>query len=127
MRESDFAVVFWRSESSGYTYNVEEAGLYTEEEIKRFENPHDDSPIAEEVITPLLEKYVIDEIKLGSVVVNTKKNRKILKIKLKELLVGVYSNWDSRAFLTPEEFVKRYERIETLLEETREYLKKEEK
>lgn len=118
MKKKDFAILFWGPNSCGYRYNVNDAGIYTEDEIKSFDEDHycDDMPILKNVVDDLLVDMVIDNNKLGKVCLNNRKNRKLLRIKLDELRKGE-SNWDSGAFCEPKKFLHFNQKILNVVNE----------
>lgn len=105
--KKDFAILFWGPNRTGYRYNVNDVGIYTEEEAKTFDEDHysDDMPVLKEIVDDLLVNMVIDNTKLGKVCINNAKNRKILGVKLNELQSGDTS-WDKGAFCEPERFLQ---------------------
>jgi len=108
MNKKDHAILFWGKNNSGYTYNVDNAGLYDHDDITNRFPPsrhNNDAPIEDYIVDSITVKSVIDREVLGNIVINNAKNRKLLNIKLKELLPGD-TNWNYRAFSTPEEFLK---------------------
>lgn len=123
MKRKDGAVLFWRPEQSGYTYNVEEAGRYTKEETDMYhkEDRRDDPRVLEELVLPLMKKCVIDNSKLGSIVKNTPKNRKALNILLKQLL-NIDTGWTKECFIDPEEYIKRNSNIIKVSEDVENYI-----
>jgi len=104
--KKDYAILFWGPNHTGYRYNINDAGIYTEEEIKHFDEDHycDDKPVLKSLVDDLLIDMVIDNTKLGKVCLNNQTNRKILDIKLTELHSGE-TNWDKRAFCKPKLFL----------------------
>jgi hypothetical protein len=108
MSRKDHAVLFWGPDHRGYTYNVSNAGKYSEDDIKFIDSNHfcDDMPILCEVIDKLSIESVIDKSMLGKIVLNNKTNRDSIGIKIKELLTG-NTAWDSDAFCTPEIFLHK--------------------
>ena len=106
MHKKDFAVLFWGHNHTGYRYNLNDAGIYTEDQIKSFDKDHytDDKPILKSIVDDLLLDMVIDNTKLGKICLNNPSNRKILGIKLTELHSGE-TNWDRRAFCEPKKFL----------------------
>lgn len=106
MSRKDYAVLFCGPNKQGYTYNVSNAGKYSEDDIKFIDSDHfcDDMPISCEVVDKLSIDSVIDNRMLGKIVINNKENRDLTGIKIKELLTG-NTAWDSGAFCTPERFL----------------------
>lgn len=115
MHRTEGAVLFWGPNNAGYRYDINSAGLYTEEEAKKFDgNHHHDMPVPQKLVDELSEEKVIDRKILGRVVMNTKKNRKILGIKLTELVTGP-TVWETRVFVDPGEFVMMYSDVVALI------------
>jgi hypothetical protein len=106
MSRKDHAVLFWGPNKQGYTYNVSNAGKYSEDDIEFIDSDHfcDDMPILCEVIDKLSIESVIDNSMLGKIVINNKTNCDLIGIKPNELLSGS-TVWDSGAFCTPERFL----------------------
>lgn len=120
-QRSDYAVLFWGKNFSGYTYNLNNAGLYTEQDVaNRFKdtNPSDDLPVHRDFVEPLAVDMVIGNKDLGKVVINNPQNRKKLNIKVKEMLTGP-SAWDSRSFCKPTIFLQRNQNTLELIEAIR--------
>lgn len=105
--KKDYAILFWGPNHTGYRYNVNDAGIYTNSEIITFNKNHhdDDMPVLKSLIDELLIDMVIDNSKLGKICLNNHSNRKLLGIKLSELLSSE-TVWDKRAFCDPKTFVK---------------------
>lgn len=118
MKTKDGAILFWRPNNSGYTYNVEEAGLYTHEETSKShsEDNRDDPRIGYDTIQDLISVCVIENSKLGHIVRNNKENRLILDIQLNELQDSE-SSWDKSQFVNIKEFIERYKRVSELYNE----------
>lgn len=104
--KKDFAILFWGPKHTGYHYNVNNAGIYTEKVANTFDKDHysDDMPVLKQIVDSLLVDMVIDNTKLGKVCLNNQQNRKILGIKLLEMLDGDTA-WDKGAFCKPEMFL----------------------
>lgn len=120
MNKNDYAILFWQANSQGYTYNINNAGIYDEKAIKIIskENYCDDIPVLCESIDNITIRSVIDNRTLGKVVVNNNINRRICNIKLCELLKGP-SIWDKKAFCTPERFLALNEETISLIGQIR--------
>lgn len=116
----DFAFLFWGPNSSGYTYNVEEAGLYDQASADIGRGYNDVYLVEESILAPLKEKYVIDSYKLGSIVPNTAKNRKIIGISLKDL-ISKSTTWDDKCFMSIDDFRKRNRIIINIEDQIREW------
>ena len=119
MHRKDHAILFWGPDSSGYQYNTLKAGRYSEQCIARF-NDHqsDDMPVQCNIIDAIAIESVIDNNVLGSICRNTASNRKLIGIKLTELLKGD-TVWDKRAFCRPKEFLRINEQRIQLVNEIR--------
>ena len=107
MYRRDFAINFWGPNRSGYTYNLNYAGVYCQAEADELaENFHraSDILVLKSMVDPLAEEYVIDKRALGKICKNNKENRVIFDIKLTELLTG-WTAWNSGAFAEPKTFV----------------------
>lgn len=116
--KKDYAVLFWAPNNTGYRYNVSDAGVYTEEEVKKFDKDHycDDMPVLKSLVDEMAITMVIDNAKLGKVCLNNPNNRKILGIKLSELLSGETA-WDKRAFCKPKLFLKLNQNTQKIINE----------
>lgn len=118
--KKDFAILFWGKNFSGYTYNIENAGVYTGEEVRsRNLTPCADDIAEEGLIKSLAERYVIDNAQLGLIVRSINSNWKLLNIKASELYKG-NTVWDERAFCTPDEFVNKNKNTVKILEAIKE-------
>ena len=115
MFKKDKAILFWRSDATGYTYNVKEAGLYPANAIPGH-HPSDDDLVSCELVEQLAIHAVFDNMKLGMICLNTPKNRKLLGMSIGELLVG---KGHDRVFSTPKEFVSEFKDVVTLVNEIR--------
>lgn len=97
MSKKDGAILFWKKDSQGYTYNVLEAGKYEDKDI--------DMPVNTELVDSLAVERVIDNHKLGRVVINNSKNRRLLKLSLRKLR-NTETAWDWSIFVTPAKFME---------------------
>lgn len=104
----DYAINFWGPNNSGYSYNLNYAGIYSEEDIKKFPMSHycDDMPVLKSVVDSFAIDAVVGNRELGKACPNTPETRKELGVKLTELHTGPTS-WDSRAFVNPKLFLNR--------------------
>jgi hypothetical protein len=108
-QKKDYALLFWAENRRGYTFNVDEAGVYYKQD---FPESHwcDDMPVLKETVDSVAVHSVIDfnssYAKLIKVCVNNSKNRKLLNIKISDLRNGA-TNWDSKNFCTPKMFANR--------------------
>lgn len=88
------AFTFWGKNRSGYRWRVEEAGLYSKEEIEKhpdyFNNRLDTIAVPEKIIDSLKEKATYEK-KESYFVLNTQKSRKLIGIS-KDQLKGGMSN-----------------------------------
>lgn len=115
----DFAVLFWGSSFSGYTYDINCAGTYTQAQIDDFvKTAHkcDDAPVVKSLVDEMAESYVIDNTKLGLICRNTPESRRRLDIKLNELHTG-NTNWDYRAFCEPKLFLYKTKNVASIIEQ----------
>lgn len=119
----DHAVLFWGKNFCGYTYNLDNAGAYTEEEITRFPESHycDDKPIEQNIVDAVAVPSVIDGRTLGRICENTKEIRELLGIKLKDLNTG-RTAWDSGAFCEPKRFLYQNEHTIELIDKIKEHI-----
>ncbi len=117
MFKKDYAVLFWGPNRQGYRYNLNEAGLYTEEEAATFDKAHynNDIPVRRDTANMCSIESVIDNRVLGRICRNTKRNRWLLRIKLCELLKGK-TIWDYTAFCEPERYLKIHEKTAQVIE-----------
>lgn len=68
----DYVVTFWGPNRSGYTPNIDEAGLYTEEESNKIKNGLDDFPIRLDIALQMsvLREYNYTTWKEGKFILN---------------------------------------------------------
>lgn len=117
--KTDYALNFWGPNYCGYTFDVNTAGVYTQEEVDdRFPKDHygDDQPVSVSKVDRLSEFSVIDHSKLGRIVRNTTANREAVGMKFTEMRSGG-TIWDSRAFCDPKYFADAHEKTMRILEE----------
>lgn len=123
MTNKDFAILFWGPNHCGYTYNLDNAGVYTEEDCKKHIGDDRDPAIMCDVVDPLKEKYLIDyspdmvTAKAGHIVKNDQKNRKTLNIKKIDLPKVSVTGWDHRAFKSVEDFKKDFSNYQKIAEQ----------
>lgn len=119
MTTKDFAILFWGKNFSGYKYNLNNSGVYSQTEIDTNFNCSESDSIAvkKEIIDSIKERYVIDNNELGFIVLNTPKNRKLLNIRKKELTTVEFSPWNECAFISPDIFLKINEHTLRLIDE----------
>lgn len=119
MTTKDFAILFWGKNFSGYQYNLDRSGIYSQTEIDTNFNCHESNSIAvkKEIIDSIKEQYVIDNNELGFIVLNNSKNRKLLNIRKKELRTVEFSLWDERVFISPDRFLVRNKHTLRLIDE----------
>jgi len=110
----DHAMLFWGKDFKGYNYDLNKAGLYTEDQLSTFTHPSDDKPIAKDVIDAMVIDAVIDNACLGKIVLNNSTNRSLVGTKVNELHSGP-TNWDSRAFCSPEQFMHQSKNTSQIL------------
>ncbi len=122
MRSNDPSIWFWGPNSSGYTNDLDQVGVYTEKEVEFTKNHEsDDCPVLLETIISLKKIAVYEERKLISYVPNTAGNRKILGIQKKELLQGI-GPYNFSSYEDPQEFLDRNKRIVALVQEVEKFL-----
>jgi hypothetical protein len=121
MFKRDHAVLFWGPNRQGYRYNLNEAGIYSEEEAATFDKEHynHDIPVQRGIADMCAIESVIDNRTLGRICRNTKSNRSLFNIKLTELHKGE-TNWDARAFCEPKRFLNLHENTLQLISKIKE-------
>jgi hypothetical protein len=112
----DYAVLFWGKNFNEYTYNIDDAGIYTEEEIVGLPESHfrDDKPVSVEIVDKGAILSVIDNARLGKVYLNTGENRRTIGTSISELHTGP-TNWDSENFCTPEYFLVKNKNVASVV------------
>lgn len=111
LSKKDHAILFWGKNSQGYTYNLNNAGLYEGKS-----HTEDDPLTLASIVDPLAIDSVIDNTTLGKIVLNNKANRKTLNIDSKKLL-NCDTNWTWLAFQDPKEFLTRTKKLINLVQE----------
>jgi hypothetical protein len=124
MNRNVHAILFWGKSSTGYTYNIEDAGKYNEDDIKRFKGyEEDDVPVLCEIADSCAEYTVFENRKLIKICKNNEKNRRLLKVKLTELLKGE-TYYNSSVFCDPQEFLAAQKEREEFTEQVKNCLGK---
>jgi hypothetical protein len=114
--KKDYALNFWGPNRRGYTFDINQAGVYSQEETAEFPEDHyrDDQPVPVMLIEKLSEYSVIDHATLGKIVRNTKKNRSAVGMKLAEMR-GKETIWGSGAFCDPKHFLMSHKKTVNIL------------
>lgn len=111
--KKDFALLFWGPNDCGYTYNIDDAGVYTEGDLevgKEYYNNTYTKPIEKHLIIKKRKFYVIDRSKLGHIVLNNCENRACFSIAIKDFCTNE-TGWDERVFVTPKDFLAMHKKI----------------
>jgi hypothetical protein len=118
MFKKDFAILFWGPNNTGYQYNIDEAGIYSEEEAAKFDKEYycDDMPIQKSIVDAVSIDSVIDNQVLGRICQNTKSNRNLIGIKLSELRTGD-SIHNHHIFCEPTKYLQLHENTMRIIDQ----------